>query len=216
MSSEGLIQAAGRGTRLGLGPKAFVKLGGVTLLERAVNLLRGRVDRIIVAVAEDDIRAAQNLGLGPDIVFVRGGASRSETTRLLIAAARSRWLILHDVVHPFATPELVQRLFDTARMTGAAAPGIANTEFLYDAAGNVIHAPGSVLIGQKPVAFSREGALAGYAANAREAVSADPSLLAILDRAAIRTAFVEGDPANIKITNSGDLRLAEAIIAVSH
>ena len=37
---DGIVLAAGRGERLGLGPKAWLTLGGRTLLERAVATMR--------------------------------------------------------------------------------------------------------------------------------------------------------------------------------
>ena len=47
-----VVTAAGSGERLGAGfPKAFVELGGCTMLERAVDgvLASGVVDRVVVA-----------------------------------------------------------------------------------------------------------------------------------------------------------------------
>src|SRR4249919_3959560 len=119
MFVQALIQAAGQGSRLGLGPKAFVVLDGKTLLERAIELLRNIVDVIVIA----------------------GGSSRSETTYKLVAEATAPWLLLHDVVHPFATTALVKNLLETAYQHGASAPGVANTEFLYTREGDLLHAP---------------------------------------------------------------------------
>src|SRR5688572_28063147 len=41
---EAVVQAAGDGERLGRGPKAFLTLGGQTLLERAVGAVRAITD----------------------------------------------------------------------------------------------------------------------------------------------------------------------------
>ena len=211
---EGLIQAAGSGTRLGLGPKAFVKLDGETLLERAVRLAKSVVASVIVAVPAVDVERAIALVGGARVRVITGAASRSETTRLLIAEARAPWLLLHDVVHPFVTRDLIDRLLAKAREVGAAAPGIPNTEFLYDRSGELLYGPGDLVIGQKPVAFSRRVALDGYASLPDGKVEADPSLLDILERGGVRTAFVAGSPGNIKITTPADLRFAHALIAL--
>ena len=48
-----LVPAAGLGARLGLGPKAFVRVGGRPLLAWAVAALASCVDEVIVAVPAD-------------------------------------------------------------------------------------------------------------------------------------------------------------------
>lgn len=211
MTVQALIQAAGVGSRLGLGPKAFVTLDGRTLLERAVALFDGIATETIIAVPASAVGQARALIDRPGVTIVAGGASRSETTRLLIEQASAPWIVLHDVVHPFATPELAGDLLTAARRHGAAAPGIANTEFLYNRSGQRLHAPGDTLVGQKPVAFSREAAMAGYGASA--GASHDPSLMEILQNAGVTTHFIAGSARNIKITSPDDLDLAEALIA---
>lgn len=211
MAVQALIQAAGDGARLGRGPKAFVMLGGRTLLEHAVAIFRGVADGVIVAVQPAEMARARTLVGGDGVALIAGGASRSETTRRLVATATAPWLLLHDVVHPFATSDLARSVLAAAQAHRAAAPGVANTEFLYDRAGRPLHAPGGVLVGQKPVAFAREAVEAGYAVPG--ALAGDPSLLEILERAGIRTVFVEGSAGNIKITGPADLAAAEAMLA---
>lgn len=209
---QALIQAAGQGSRLGLGPKAFVILDGKTLLERATELLRDVVDSIVVAVPETGIARAKALVAGSNVTIISGGESRSETTYKLVAVATAPWLVLHDVVHPFATAGLVRSLLEAAYRHGASAPGVPNTEFLYTVEGDLLHAPGETLVGQKPVAFAREAVQASYAAFRASAGSPDPSFLEILERAGLRTKFVEGSVRNIKITSAVDLQFAEAMI----
>lgn len=215
MRIQGLVQAAGSGTRLGLGPKAFVKLDGETLLERAVRLLEDVVDAIIVAVPAAHVAHATALVGNAAVRIIPGAATRSETTRLLIGEAVAPWLLLHDVVHPFADRALIDRLLARAIEVGASAPGIPNTEFLYDKTGELLYAPGGVIIGQKPVAFSRATVLAGYATLRAGGIESDPSLLDILKCGGVQTAFVPGDTTNIKITVPADLKFAEALIALN-
>lgn len=214
MDIQGLIQAAGGGSRLGLGPKAFVTLGGQTLLERAVNLLLECTDSVIVAVPPADLARAHALVAGPRTLIMSGGKSRSQTTLELISQARAPWLVLHDVVHPFARPELIASLLAQAQHKGAAAPGLLNAEFIYARDGKLLHAPGDVLVGQKPVVFSRAAALAGYEACSRYGLADDPSFLDILKHGGVHTTFVPGSATNIKITTPDDLKLAQALVAV--
>jgi len=216
MDVQGLVQAAGSGNRLGLGPKAFVQLGGRTLLEHSVALLEPHVASVIVAVPPGDIARANALVASPRIRVIAGGESRSQTTRLLIAQSEGAWLVLHDAVHPFPGAELITSLLSEARRSGAAAPGLINSEFLYRRDGVLLHAPGQVLTGQKPVVFSRAAALAGYDALADNGLDEDPSFLDILELGGVRTTFLPGSPTNIKITTPDDLRLAEALWAVAN
>ncbi len=212
MPVQALIQAAGSGSRLGLGPKAFVVLDGRTLLERAIEIFRDIAESVIVAVPTTEIARAQALVGSDRITIVPGGSSRSETTHRLVAKATAPWLLLHDVVHPFATTALVKKLLEVAYEHRASAPGLANTEFLYSRDGELLLAPQGALIGQKPVAFSREAVEAGYSALRETNTTNDPSLLEILELAGLRTKFVEGSARNIKITSPADLELARAMI----
>jgi 2-C-methyl-D-erythritol 4-phosphate cytidylyltransferase len=212
MSVQALIQAAGTGSRLGQGPKAFVVLDGRTLLERAIAIVRDVVAGVIVAVPAAEIARARALVTGDGVTIIAGGASRSETTRRLIAQATAPWLLLHDVVHPFATTALVREVLEAAYVHRASAAGVANTEFLYDRDGELLHAPGDVLIGQKPVAFAREDVVAAYGALRESSASDDPSLLEVIELAGIRTKFVQGSVRNIKITGPAELEIAQAMI----
>jgi 2-C-methyl-D-erythritol 4-phosphate cytidylyltransferase len=213
MAFQALIQAAGSGSRLGLGPKAFVILAGRTLLERAIEIVRDGADGVIVAVPAAEIARARALVGDDGITVIAGGSSRSETSRKLVAQATAPWLLLHDVVHPFATNMLVQKVLEAAYEHGASAAGVPNTEFLYDRNGELLHAPGDVLIGQKPVAFSHAAAEAGYRALRESSASHDPSVLEVLELAGIRTKFVEGGARNLKITGPAELEIAQAMIA---
>jgi 2-C-methyl-D-erythritol 4-phosphate cytidylyltransferase len=209
---QGIVQAGGAGTRLGLGPKAFLVLGGKTLLARAVETLLEIVDDAIVAVPASLIEQARSQIPDKRVRWISGGASRAATTRHLIEAAHAPLLVLHDVVHPFVEAALISSLVETAKRDGAAAPAIRNTEFLYGPEGAVIHRPGAVLIGQKPVVFHRRDAILGFAHAGAPAAGSDPSLMEILMFAGMRTSFVEGSSRNIKITHAGDLDLARAMM----
>ncbi|BBK33471.1 2-C-methyl-D-erythritol 4-phosphate cytidylyltransferase [Allostella humosa] len=215
MPVQALVQAAGGGTRLGLGPKSFVRLGGRTLLEHAVAACRSVAAQVIVAVPPAEVEAARALVAGDRVAVIPGGDSRSATTRLLVMQASAAWLLLHDVVHPFADEALVRRVLDAAIAHGAAAPAIPNAEFLYDRAGRLLHAPGDLLVGQKPIAFARTAAIDGYATLDREAAAGDPSFLTVLEKGGVRTRFVDGSGRNIKITTPADLELAGAMAALA-
>ncbi|HEY5032362.1 MAG TPA: 2-C-methyl-D-erythritol 4-phosphate cytidylyltransferase, partial [Actinomycetes bacterium] len=91
--TAGVVPAAGRGKRLGLGPaKALRPLGGVPMLVLAVRALaeaRG-VDVVVVAAPPDDRAEVQALlsayDIGTEVVIVPGGATRQESVGRALAA----------------------------------------------------------------------------------------------------------------------------------
>ena len=103
-----LILAAGEGDRLGK-PKAFLSVGGMTLLEYAVALVAPFAAEVIVGVRRADMAQAGVL-LGDSAVPVAGGATRQQTLLNGLAAATRPFILLHEVARPLATPELEARL----------------------------------------------------------------------------------------------------------
>lgn len=102
-----LIVAAGRGERLGAdGPKALAELAGRPLLQWSVDVLieSPTIERVVVALPEGARAPAGTIG-------VRGGAVRSESVRLALAAAGggsdSDLVLIHDAARPLLTAELV-------------------------------------------------------------------------------------------------------------
>ena len=89
-----VVPAAGSGVRLGAGiPKAFVELGGETMLERCVAglLASGVVDDVVAVVPEDRVQEAERLlaplRVGDHVVVVTvGGAERTDSVRNGLAA----------------------------------------------------------------------------------------------------------------------------------
>lgn len=200
---QALIQAGGQGSRLGLGPKAFLVLDGRTLLERAVAAMRAVASQVTVAVPAADVARAQRL-LGESAQVIAGGPQRSDTLRALIGAAGAPWLLLHDVVHPFVGAVLSRRVLGEARRSGAAVAGLTNTEFMFGPDGQVKAAPGELFTMQKPVACRRVDLLRGLQAQAGAGAARDPSVLQILALAGQPVSFVAGHPANHKLTHEDD------------
>ncbi len=69
----GVLLAAGQGSRFG-GPKALIELGGQTLAERGVDLLRaGGADPIIVVTGAAPLRLPGTLTVyNPDVAYRHG------------------------------------------------------------------------------------------------------------------------------------------------
>lgn len=92
MSVVAVVPAAGSGQRLGAGrAKAFVTIGGVPLLVRAVDglLESGVVDLVLVAAPAELVGRAEELLVGRPVRVLAGGADR---TASVLCALRA----LHD------------------------------------------------------------------------------------------------------------------------
>jgi 2-C-methyl-D-erythritol 4-phosphate cytidylyltransferase len=213
---EAVVQAAGQGTRLGLGPKAFLMLGGSTLLERAVATMLTVAARVTVAVPSAYLARARRLVGGPAVTIIAGGMRRADTLRLLVRAATAPWLLLHDVVHPFVTAELSQRVIEEARRMGAAAAALPNRDFLYGTDGVLRAAPGEIVAIQKPVAFQRATVERAFEVEDRAAGgdrAGDAGVVHILAQAGQMVAFVPGSPMNLKLTTSDDFEMARHLLS---
>jgi 2-C-methyl-D-erythritol 4-phosphate cytidylyltransferase len=111
-----LIPAAGNGLRLGRGPKAFLQVGGRTLLEWTLAAFRDAAE-VLVALPPG---AEPPKGLGA--VFLEGGATRQASVARLLEAASLPLVLVHDVARPFVSRGLVARVLEAAQRSGAAVP----------------------------------------------------------------------------------------------
>jgi nicotine blue oxidoreductase len=122
----GLILAAGRGKRLGKGPKAFVKIADETLLERARRMLHevGVTDIVAVLPPESDT------GPVPDDLFVtrnpRPESGPLKSTQLGLQRmgeiAGITGVVLYPVDHHQISAEDIRPLLDAAPLVE---PGVS-------------------------------------------------------------------------------------------
>lgn len=196
---------------MGLGPKAFVHLGGTTLLERAVAAMAAAAARVIVAVPSKDVARAQRLVDAASVTVIAGKSGRTGTLRELVRCATGHWLILHDVVHPFVTAELTCRVLREARRTGAAAAVLPNVDYWYGRDGVLRGAPRELVAIQKPIAFTRATIQRGFEIAQKVGLTRDASVLEILYLAEQAVTFVAGHSRNFKLTTADDIALAECL-----
>lgn len=208
---DALVLAAGQGVRLGLGPKALLMLGGRTLVERAVAVVRAVAGRVIVGAPAAHVEQVRQL-CGPDVLVLEGGATRRQTMLAIMRESHAPVVLLHDVVHPFVTADLAHRVIDVARRRGAAVAAVASGSGVYrrDGEGRLARlAPGTTWSSRKPFAFHRSAMLRGLE---RYADSVDEAgLLDLLQAGGQGLELVPTEAWNIKLTTPDDLRLAEAI-----
>jgi 2-C-methyl-D-erythritol 4-phosphate cytidylyltransferase len=212
-----LILAAGRGERLGFDrPKALVPLAGRPLLQWSVDVLEqvSAIQRIVLALPADVKAPAGTIG-------VEGGAVRSESVSLALAAAGdgpdSELVLVHDAARPLLTVELIEATLAAAEGEGvdaaiAAAP-VTDTIKQAGADGTVTRTldRAGLWAVQTPQVFRRETLV--------RALDVPHDVLAqatddawLVERAAGVVVLVPAPPENLKVTTPLDLALAEMLL----
>ena len=204
-----LILAAGSGDRIGRRPKAFLRLEGRTLLERAVALVSPFATEIIVGVRPEDLARARRL-VPKTVHVVAGGATRQETLSRLLRCCTKPIILLHEVARPFVTTELFKRLLQEVRRHGAVAlytevPARDSLGFLEKQGLKMILPRRSVVALQIPHAYRREILLRADRLAARNDWN-EEGTAAIVKRAGHKVRLIPGSPDNLKVTYVGDLK----------
>jgi 2-C-methyl-D-erythritol 4-phosphate cytidylyltransferase len=212
----GIVAAAGSGLRLGADrPKALVGLAGRPLVGWAVEgLLAGGVAEVVVAVPAAE-RALFADALGPGVLLVDGGATRTASVRAALSAVGegADAVLVHDAARPLTPPDVVARVL-AALAAGAPAVipvlPVVDTTVLVDDDGVVVDAvPRAPLRRvQTPQGFDRATLAAAYARLPDGAELTDDA--AVVRAAGVPVTTVAGDERAAKITVAHDLVLAEA------
>lgn len=214
-----MVPAAGSGVRLGADvPKAFVLLGGQTLVERAVAGLResGVVDQVVVAVPPDRTDEAK-LILGGSATVVAGGANRDDSVRLALEnAGEADFVLVHDAARPLTPPDLVVRVVEALRAGHRAvvpALPVPDTIKAVDANGVVLGTPerAGLRAVQTPQGFAADLLRRAYQQAGGGIQFTDDA--SMVEHIGGQVQIVDGDPLAFKITTKLDAVLAEAVVS---
>jgi 2-C-methyl-D-erythritol 4-phosphate cytidylyltransferase / 2-C-methyl-D-erythritol 2,4-cyclodiphosphate synthase len=218
MRAVALLLAAGRGERLaGDRPKAFLELGGRTLVEHAVAAVEAcpDVEGHVVAAPAGWKEEAERIGRRSEkhLAVVPGGPSRRASVGAALAAVPEGFdaVICHDVARPLASPKLFSTVLAPLERAEGAIPVLPISDTVKRVAEGVVMETvprEGLALAQTPQAFRREALQAAYERDFGEAT--DDAIL--LERAGFRVAVVAGEPSNLKITVPEDLRLARALL----
>lgn len=206
--SAALVAAAGAGTRLGQGPKAFLALDGVTLLEFVVRSLAPVVDEILVALPAGQLERARYLT--PGARLIEGGATRQESVYRLLRSTDADLVLVHDVARPFLPAAVSRRVLLEAKRSGAASAARPVVDTLIrEPDGEPLERERLRAI-QTPQAFRRELLVAAHEAAHDQGYEATDD--AGLVRAAGGTVVLsEGSPWLLKLTVAEDLLFARRL-----
>jgi len=207
-ATAALIAAAGSGSRLGRGPKAFVSVRGTTLLDLSLMAFEGAVDEVVVAlpgVAVDDCRVSH-----PGITVVPGGATRQASVAAMLEAARADVVLVHDVARPFLTRAVIERVAVAAGTHGAATAALEVADTVIDVASGTTVERSNLRLVQTPQGFDRVLLMEAHAAARRsgETATDDADLVRRLGH---RVELVQGSRLLHKLTGPDDLSLAEGL-----
>jgi 2-C-methyl-D-erythritol 4-phosphate cytidylyltransferase len=209
-------------------PKQFLELAGVPVLVHCLRafLAVQRVEAIYVAVRAPEIERVQaqlaDYSLGVKVHVVEGGDNRQQSVANALAqlvaesaCAPDDIILVHDAARPLIDPATIDRTIDAIAEHGAAIVGLPAVDTIKQVERTAHGAIVTATIPRERIvqAQTPQGARCGLLQRAFAEAAADgftgTDEASILERAGVAVAVVPGSPRNFKITQPGDLELAE-------
>ncbi|HUX28394.1 MAG TPA: 2-C-methyl-D-erythritol 4-phosphate cytidylyltransferase [Terracidiphilus sp.] len=220
-----ILPAAGLGTRMaGSQPKQFLALDGVPILIHSLRAFAAvdRVTAIYVAVRKTEKERVESqvaeYGFADRVRVVEGGDNRQESVAHALAALPAEpddIVLVHDAVRPLIDTATIERTIDAVTEHGAAIVGLPAVDTIKQvertAHGALITSTiprEFVVLAQTPQGF-RYGLLRRAFAEATADGFIGTDEASVVERAGLPVAVVPGSQVNLKITQPGDLELAE-------
>ena len=228
-----ILPAAGLGTRMAAAlPKQFLELNGMPILIHSLRAFASvpRVTAIYVAVRRtevDRVKAqvaeyAVEFGFGDRIHVVEGGDNRQESVAHALAAINGGAggedgdiVLVHDAVRPLIDAATIERTIDAVVEHGAAIVGLPAIDTVKQVERT---AHGALITSTIPREFvvlaqTPQGFRCGLLRQAFDEAAADgftgTDEASVVERAGHPIFVVPGSQVNLKITQPGDLALAE-------
>lgn len=213
-------------------PKQFLSIAGTPVLVHCLRafLAVPRVEAVYVAVRPKEVDRVRTqiagYGLAAKVHVVVGGDVRQESvsnalTELFSEAGCSEddIVLVHDAARPLIDPATIERTIDAVIEHGAAIVGLPAVDTIKQvertAHGAIVTAtiPRERIVQAQTPQGARCGLLRQAFAEAAADEFAGTDEASLLERAGIQVAVVPGSPRNFKITQPGDLELAEFYLA---
>jgi 2-C-methyl-D-erythritol 4-phosphate cytidylyltransferase len=219
-----IICAGGSGSRFGgKRKKAFVDVAGRAVFLRSVELFANRDDvkQVLLGIPADEEELV-GVKWGPNLKFFNvkifiGGDERFDTVQKGLALVNDDIDIVavHDACRCCVTEEIIESCIEAAIKTGAAIPACPVTATIKEVKDNVIVKTVDrvgLYEAQTPQVFKTSLLKKAYndLKNLdKSTISDDAQLIEALGE---KVSIVETDSSNIKITQQGDIAIAEAIL----
>jgi 2-C-methyl-D-erythritol 4-phosphate cytidylyltransferase len=205
-------------------PKQFLILDGIPILIHSLRAFAAveRVTAIYVAVRKTEMERVQEqiaeYGFTGKVRVVEGGDCRQESVSHALAALPAQpddVVLVHDAVRPLIDAATIERTIDAVLEHGAAIVGMPAVDTIKQVERT---AHGALITSTIPREFivqaqTPQGFRVGLLRKAFDEAMADGFVgtdeASLLERIDHPVAVVHGSPVNLKITQPGDLELAE-------
>jgi 2-C-methyl-D-erythritol 4-phosphate cytidylyltransferase len=202
-----IVVAAGGGTRFGTA-KQFVRLAGVSVVERAVAVANEATDGVVVVLPADSSWQPE-----PPVLAVIGGATRSDSVRagLSLVPSGTDVVVVHDAARPLATRALFASVIEAVRAgADGAIPALPLVDTVKRVEGErvveTVQRDDLVAV-QTPQAFRADLLRDAHAAGA---VGTDDAEL--VEAVGGKVVTVAGEPRNVKLTVAYDLEVLRSLL----
>jgi 2-C-methyl-D-erythritol 4-phosphate cytidylyltransferase len=207
--------------------KQFTELAGTPILIHSLRKFAAveAVSEIWIALRENEIEgfgerlaAEVKHGLTKRVTMVIGGEHRQQSVQHAlnaVAAAPDDIVLVHDAVRPLVTAEIIRDVIEAAKKYGAAIAGLPAVDTVKQvertSEGAIIKSTiprAGVVLAQTPQGFRYSVIRKAFDEAAADGFTGTDEA-SLVERAGQEVAVVMGSPKNIKITNPGDMELAE-------
>ena len=215
-----IIVAAGSGTRLAAGaPKAFVPLGGRTILDHALDGVFAAAPAQVILVVPAGFEAEAAVAAGGSVRVVAGGDTRQRSVAagLAVLADGVDTVLVHDAARALTPPVQFAAVAAAVGPGIGAIPALPVVDTLKRVHGEDVVAPvdrAELAAAQTPQGFPRAELVAAYGHAADQGVEyTDDAALFAAAGGAVR--HVLGSEGAFKITTPHDLERARMILSSS-
>lgn len=227
------VLAGGVGARMGAStPKQLLPLEGRPIIERSIAAFEAcpEVDEVVVLMVEEHLERVGEIvaaaGFTKVVALLPGGATRAESSRAALAAvedaADTDLVLLHDAARPLVSPATISACVTALSEVGAVGVAVPSGDTVVRVAPG--RSGGEAVTQVPPRAALRrmqtpQGFRLGVIRRAHGLAAADPDLVATDDCGVVlrylpeeEVRIVPGEESNIKVTNPGDVEVAETLL----
>lgn len=200
--------------RLGGQPKAFLRHRGRTMLQHGAAYMSQVAGRLMVGLPADRVEGGRDLLAGTGAQCLAGGATKQETTSLLLEGCTEDVVIVHDVSRFMPSPDVLHRVLAALEGADAAVPSVSlrvrGALAARDQEGwmTAVLDRENAVMSHTPQAFRRQ-ALVDALARARREGWVENGLYALVHRNGGRVRMIDGDRDQLKLTYPEDLAVLE-------